>query len=109
MPESGVSHGDILAEIRANREGWSEAVSTIRTQNALILESLGRPSDDGRGGSGLWGELRRTQAIVDDQNSLIKEGRGFLIAITMSAGTIFIALKIGAANAITALARALAG
>lgn len=99
MPETP-SHGDILREI-------TTLSSHVTHELSLIKDSIGHPSDDGKGGSGLWGELRRTQAIVDNQNSLLSAGRGFLIAITLSAGTIFVALKIGAANAIAALAKAL--
>ena len=99
MPETP-SHGDLRDLITRLDERMTHGFESIH-------QSIGHPSDDGKGGSGLWGELRRTQAIVDNQNSLLSAGRGFLIAITLSAGTIFVALKIGAANAVAALARAL--
>lgn len=104
MPDQP-THGDLLAEIRGNRDEWRQAITSLSEQHRLILRTLGEPSDDGKGGSGLIGELRRTQATVGELNSLKSMGRGFLVALTITAGMMALAAKAWLASIIAAVVK----
>lgn len=55
--------------------------------------SIGKPSDDGKGGSGLWGEVRRTQVDLAALTALRNQGVGLIAAVGLFGVLIVLGVK----------------
>jgi len=71
------------------REEIRGAVHELQSQHKAMLDAIGTPSADGKGGTGLLGELLRLKADVRGLLDLKTKGMGFVAAIVVF-GTIII-------------------
>lgn len=58
-----------------------------------IALAIGKPSDDGKGGSGMWGEIRRTQSDLSSLTALRNQGIGLIAAVTLFGTLIVLGVK----------------
>jgi len=65
---------DFRAEVR-------DALGFMKSQHDALLNAIGKASDDGKGGSGLTGQLLRLQADVRGLLDLKTKGMGVFLAI----------------------------
>jgi len=71
---------------RATQERHEEAVRMMSERSGLLehlAEVIGRRSDDGKGGSGLIGEMARLQRDVGELLALKNQGIGLIIAVSI--------------------------
>lgn len=67
-------------------EAWAEMtgrISGVETRLTEIHRSIGEMSQDGKGGSGLSGEIARLQRDVSEIIALKNQGIGLIIAVSI--------------------------
>jgi len=80
------THGDLRALLVSLDERMEAGFRAVHV-------SIGEPSDDGMGGSSLWGEIKRTQNDVAGLLDMKKQGVGFVAAVAMFATLIILGIK----------------
>lgn len=63
------------------RQEVRDALAAIRQEHAALLNAIGKASDDGKGGSGLTGQLLRLQTDVRGLLDLKTKGIGAFTAL----------------------------
>lgn len=85
---------DQLAQIQEEfRSEMRAAHQDVAEQIALLLAMVGRPSDDGKGGSGLFGEVRRMNGDLSGLLTLKNQGVGIVAALTLFGTLILMGIK----------------
>jgi hypothetical protein len=85
----GRNHDDLEAFRAEVRDGMEE----MRQQHAVLIAAIGKVSDDGKGGSGLLGEVMRLKTDVRGLLDLKTKGLGFIGAIVLFGALIILGLK----------------
>ncbi len=83
------NHDDLEAFRAEVRDGMEE----MRQQQATLISAIGHASDDGKGGSGLLGEVMRLKNDVRGLLDLKTKGMGFIGAIVMFGALIILGFK----------------
>jgi len=65
----------------------------MRVQHRALLDAIGKPADDGKGGSGLFGEVLRLKTDVRGLLDLKTKGLGFIGAIVLFGALIILGVK----------------
>jgi hypothetical protein len=68
-------------DLEAFRQEVREALAAMKSQHEALLNAIGKPSDDGKGGSGLTGQLLRLQTDVRGLLDLKTKGIGAFTAL----------------------------
>jgi hypothetical protein len=69
------------ADLEAFRAEVRDALGLMKSQHEALLNAIGKASDDGKGGSGLTGQLLRLQADVRGLLDLKTKGMGVFLAV----------------------------
>ena len=85
----GRNHDDIEAFRAEVRDGMAE----MQLQHAALIAAIGKPADDGKGGTGLFGEVLRLKNDVRGLLDLKTKGMGFIGAIVLFGALIILGLK----------------
>lgn len=80
------THGDL-------RDLLTRLDAKMEAGFAAVHLSIGEPSSDGKGGSGIWGEVKRTQNDVAGLLDMKKQGVGFVAAVALFATLIILGIK----------------
>ena len=83
------NHADLEAFRAEVRDGMEE----MRQQHAALISAIGHASDDGKGGSGLLGEVMRLKNDVRGLLDLKTKGMGFIGAIVLFGALIILGVK----------------
>lgn len=65
----------------------------MRQQHATLIAAIGKAADDGKGGSGLFGEVMRLKNDVRGLLDLKTKGLGFIGAIVLFGALIVLGIK----------------
>jgi hypothetical protein len=68
-------------DLEAFRQEVRDALGGMKSQHEKLLDAIGKPADDGKGGSGLTGQLLRLQADVRGLLDLKTKGMGVFLAV----------------------------
>ena len=80
-------------DLEAFRQEVREALISMKTQHEKMLDAIGKPADDGKGGSGLFGEVLRLKTDVRGLLDLKTKGLGFIGAIVLFGALIVLGIK----------------
>jgi len=81
------------ADLEAFRQEVRDALAGMKSQHEALLTAIGKPADDGKGGSGLFGEVLRLKSDVKGLLDLKTKGMGFIGAIVMFGALIILGFK----------------
>jgi hypothetical protein len=81
------------ADLEAFRAEVRDALAAMKTQHEKMLDAIGKASDDGKGGSGLLGEVMRLKTDVRGLLDLKTKGLGFIGAIVLFGALIVLGIK----------------
>ena len=80
-------------DLEAFRAEVRDAMEDMRVQHRALLDAIGKPADDGKGGSGLFGEVLRLKTDVRGLLDLKTKGLGFIGAIVLFGALIVLGIK----------------
>jgi len=80
-------------DLEAFRAEVRDAMGDMRVQHRALLDAIGKPADDGKGGSGLFGEVLRLKTDVRGLLDLKTKGLGFIGAIVLFGALIILGVK----------------
>jgi len=80
-------------DLEAFRAEVRLALLEMKAQHEALLTAIGKPADDGKGGSGLFGEVLRLKSDVQGLLALKTKGMGFIGAIVMFGALIILGFK----------------
>lgn len=80
-------------DLEAFRAEVRSGMEEMRAQHAALIAAIGKPADDGKGGSGLFGEVLRLKSDVKGLLDLKTKGMGFIGAIVMFGALIILGFK----------------
>lgn len=84
----------VLGEIRSDLQLHEQRVSAdIEGMRQELEKHIGKLSEDGKGGTGLTGQLARTNERVDQLFNLKFAGVGFTLALSLTGAVLLLGLK----------------
>jgi hypothetical protein len=81
------------ADLEAFRAEVRHGMEEMRAQHATLIAAIGKAADDGKGGSGLFGEVLRLKTDVRGLLDLKTKGLGFIGAIVLFGALIVLGIK----------------
>lgn len=80
-------------DLEAFRQEVRDNMGKMQRQHEALMDAIGKPADDGKGGSGLFGEVMRLKSDVRGLLDLKTKGMGFIGAIVLFGSLIFLGVK----------------
>jgi len=77
----------------AFRQEVRDNMGKMQRQHEALMDAIGHASDDGKGGSGLLGEVMRLKSDVRGLLDLKTKGMGFIAAVGLAGAVIMVFLK----------------
>ena len=87
------SMGRDMEQLEEFRDEVREGMAAMKAQHVALLQAIGHVSDDGKGGSGLMGEVMRLKTDVRGLLDLKTKGMGFVGAVVLFGSLIFLGIK----------------
>jgi hypothetical protein len=80
-------------DLEAFRQEVRDNMGKMQRQHEALMDAIGKPADDGKGGSGLFGEVLRLKSDVKGLLDLKTKGLGFIGAIVLFGSLIVLGIK----------------
>ncbi len=81
------------ADLEAFRAEVRDNMGKMQRQHEALMDAIGKPADDGKGGSGLFGEVLRLKSDVKGLLDLKTKGLGFIGAVVLFGALIVLGIK----------------